>query len=96
MMERIFLRLGSDCALGADDLQWILYRRSYRKPLSDALNGKNWRACSFVRSEKAILLRCIREKELPVSVEGERALGGLPSTFDEWKAAQSSPESLAP
>ena len=46
--ERKFLRLGDNGGLGADDHQWILYRGD--SPVS------------FVRSTKAVLVRCIREK----------------------------------
>jgi hypothetical protein len=59
MSERIFLRLGDRLALGADDLQWILYKSSRKKS-----GGLNWAPISFVSSTKTILERCIRESGL--------------------------------
>ena len=70
--ERIFLRLGENCALGADDHQWILYRRE--SPVS------------FVRSSKAVLISCIREKGIEVSAEGLSELDALADGFAAWKA----------
>src|SRR4029450_5918918 len=67
MTDSIFLRLDSKFALGADDLQWILYksRRKDPSPLDSPLRlgrGGEWQPVSFVRSTKDILLRCMREK----------------------------------
>jgi hypothetical protein len=70
--ERIFLRLGENGALGADDHQWILYRGG--APVS------------FVRSSKAVLVRCIREKGIELSAEGLAGLDGLADGFAAWKA----------
>jgi len=70
-----------DWALGADVLQWVLYREG--------------RALSFVSSEKDILARCMREKGCPER-EQLILLAGLPATFAtfrEWRQAISrSPE----
>ena len=57
---RVFLRLGPNGALGADEHQWILYRSG--------------NAVSFVHSTKLILARCIREKGIELSPEGRAAL----------------------
>jgi hypothetical protein len=74
------LRVSGDWALGADDLQWILYRRHSRA------SGDTWDPVSFVRSERGILERCMREKGCP---QDGRAvlLAGLPPSFDQWKIA---------
>ena len=80
MTERQFAIAG-DWALGADNLQWILYRKWSR----------GWRAVSFVSSDRSILERCMRDDGCP---ELHRAvlLAGLPPTFDQWKiASQCSP-----
>jgi hypothetical protein len=76
MSERQFVVSGP-WALGADNLQWILYK------LHSQERG-GWTAISFVSSERAILERCMREKGCP---EQDRAvlLAGLPPTFKEWK-----------
>ena len=84
MTERQFAVSGR-WALGADNLQWILYR-------SRASKSAPWLGVSFVTTTRGILERCMREKGCP---EGDRAvlLAGLPSTFKEWKqATKSSPE----
>jgi hypothetical protein len=75
MMERIFAVSG-DWALGSDSVQWILYHRRQ--------GGTGWRGVSFVRSEREILERCMREKGCQ---EADRAvlLRGLSRTFDEFK-----------
>ena len=70
--ERICLRLGENGALGADDHQWILYR------------GES--PVSFVRSSKAVLVRCIREKGIELSAEGLAGLDALADGFAAWKA----------
>ena len=64
-------------ALGADDVQWILYRDDHRK------SGR-WTPVSFVSTERGILERCMAGKGCP---EHDTAvvLAGLPSTFAEWK-----------
>jgi hypothetical protein len=84
----IFLRLGGNGALGADDLQWILYvPRREEPPIS--LEFKEWLPVSFVRSSKEVLLRCIREKGINLTDTGLSGLKSLPDSFDAWKAAQS-------
>lgn len=62
MASEIFLRLGDDGALGADDLQWILYKRVLPVPMGAPLRNNDWRPISFISSTKAILMRCIRER----------------------------------
>jgi hypothetical protein len=87
MADRIFLRLSDKYALGADDLQWIVYRsrRKVPSPLDEPLKygrGSEWEAVSFVRSTKEILLaRCGQI----TCDEAQVALAGYPSTFDAWK-----------
>ena len=80
MVERIFATCGK-FAVGADALQWILYRRRRRGVKED------WDAISFVRSTKEILARCMREKGCDAGT-AQNLLAGLPDTFDTWKAAQ--------
>jgi hypothetical protein len=55
--DRIFLKLGPNTRLGADEHQWILYRAG--QPVS------------YVRSTKAILVSGIREKGIKPSAEGK-------------------------
>jgi len=76
MTERQFAVSGR-WALGADNLQWILYRAQKSRTAP-------WVGVSFVSSERAILERCMGEQGVP---EDDTAvlLAGLPSTFKEWK-----------
>jgi hypothetical protein len=89
--NRIFVRLGEKAALGADAVQWILYRGrdpNPDKPIPDKglWQGKLWTAGSFIRSTKAALVRCIREKGLELSPEGRAAMDALADDFDSWRA----------
>ena len=62
MADRIFLRLSEKFALGADELQWILYKANGRDQVIDPpLEPRYWHAISFVSSTKNILERCMRE-----------------------------------
>lgn len=88
MCEGVFLRLSDKFALGADDLQWILYRGRHKQIAAGApLKQRDWDAISFVSSTKDILHRC-REKGCIPSAEALSVLAGYPSTFKAWKAAQ--------
>jgi hypothetical protein len=88
LKERQFAVSGS-WALGADELQWILYRQISRE-------RGGWRGVSFVRSDRDILERCMREKGVP-ECDREVLLAGLSQTFDLWKASHcSSNEGLGP
>ena len=79
MSERIFA-ISGDWALGADPLQWILYRRRSR-------TKGGWSAVSFVRSTRTVLERCMREKGCSEDT-ARNLLAGLPDTFDAWKATR--------
>jgi hypothetical protein len=72
--ERIIFELSDRAALGADDLQWILYRATGTKRCRTPMDA--WKGVSFVRSTKSILLRCVREKALEVSPTGWAYLSG--------------------
>jgi hypothetical protein len=81
--DRIFATAG-DWAVGADGLQWILFRR----------RSGGWRPVSFVRSTRDVLARCMREKGVEPGTAAQ-LLSGLPETFDQWKANQSTARSGA-
>ena len=83
MADRVFKEVGG-WAVGADEVQWILYRRRNTK-----LNI-GWVPLSFVSSDRDILARCMRDK----GVEADTAvqlLEGLPDTFREWKTLRRAP-----
>ena len=75
--DRVFATAG-DWALASDGHQWILMRRQTRK------SGPFWGPLSFVRSDRDILARCMREKGVGEAT-ARLLLAGLPNTFDEWK-----------
>jgi hypothetical protein len=77
-MDRQFTVSGN-WALASDGLQWMLQRR-HKRP-----TGDTWDGMSFVRSEKEILARCMREKGTPQK-DADNLLAGLPSTYAEWAA----------
>ena len=65
--DRVFLHLGPNGALGADEHQRILYRAG--------------NAVSFVHSTKLILARCTREKGVELPSEVRAALDALADDF---------------
>ena len=76
-MARIFMiHTTAHWALGADKLQWILYRRRSKT------NG-GWSPVSFVATTRDILARCMREKGC--GDDTSVLLAGMPQTFDQWK-----------
>ena len=84
MSDRIFLRLGVNGALGADELQWILYRTRLKEPppLDAPLIGRDWNPVLYVRSTKSNLARSIREYSIELSPDGRIALDRLADSFD--------------
>jgi len=72
MTDRIFAIAGG-WAVASDGIQWMLMRRQ----------GKEWRAVSFVRSERSILARCMAQKGVRPPT-ADFLLKGLPDTFDQW------------
>jgi hypothetical protein len=73
-------------AIACDDLQWVVQRRK---------GPDGWRGVSFVRSTRDVLARCLREKGAELATVDELT-GGLPETFDAWKAAQDSSQEVEP
>jgi hypothetical protein len=93
MADAIFLRLNEKFALGADDLQWGLYksRRKEPSPLDSNLvfgRGSEWEPVSFISSIKEILFRCMREKGCNPCDEAQVALERYPDTFRDWIASR--------
>jgi hypothetical protein len=70
------IRLSEKWGIGADHVQWIVMQ--YRAP--------DWRPLSFVATTKAVLLRCLREKEADISAKGQLALDSLPEDFQTWNS----------
>lgn len=65
--------------LSHDGLQWILEKGDRRKRVAKSDSG--FRGQSYVMSSKEALLRCIREKEFEVDLDGRQRLAALHSTY---------------
>jgi hypothetical protein len=87
MADRIFLRLSERWALGADDLQWILYKPR-REETPSELSSRSWFPVAFVSSHKRHLLRHIRENRPQDEDTAASALASYPDTFGEWQALE--------
>ena len=68
------IAVSGDWALASDGIQWIVQRKK----------GSKWRGVSFVRSDRDIVARCLREKGADMACIAQ-LLSGLPDTFDQWK-----------
>ncbi len=77
-MKRHIIRLNDRWALSADNLQWIV--EHYRPP--------KWHRVAFIASNKAVLMRVLREKGIAINPAAKDALGHLPNTFRKWKIKQ--------
>ena len=86
MNARHIIRLNDRWALSADNLQWIV--EHYRPP--------KWRAVAFIASNKAVLMRVLREKGVDITPNAKDALDHLPDTFREWKSKQEAEHSEPP
>jgi hypothetical protein len=84
LLMSIFLRLSDRWALGADNLQWILYKSIWGVPPD--LTRQRWKPLCFVHTHKRHLLRYIRENRPQDADAAALALAGYPDTFDAWKA----------
>lgn len=72
-------------AITSDGVQWMLSRNysAKRRPY--------YAPVAFVRSDLAILRRCMRERGINTTV-AEKLCRGLPPTFDLWKKGRGGPE----
>ncbi len=81
MADRQFLRLSEKWALAYDNAQWIVQRR---KAPSKTGGECRWAAVSFVASNKADLLRVLREKGAEIGPAAREYIDAMPNTFREW------------
>ena len=79
-------RLGPNCAVGADDYQWVVLKAAGEaKPgRADCWQGKCWRAVGYIHSSKAALLDCLRVKGLEPDAAGAAALARQPRRIYRW------------
>ncbi len=76
-----FLRLSENWALAYDKNQWIVQKR---KAPSKKGGACRWAAVSFVASNKADLLRVLREKGAEIGPAAREYIDAMPDTFREW------------
>ena len=81
MADVRFLYLSERWALATDGLQWIVQKA--KKDRSKA-GGLDWRGVSFVASNKATLMRVLRERGAAIDPDALEHLRRLPETFREW------------
>ena len=81
MTEKFLIQLdaGRKWALGADAMQWIIYRVNTSNG-DEVLQGR-----SFVNSDQDLLRRCLREYDVNLTDEAVAAMAELPHTFREFK-----------
>ena len=90
-------RLGPDCALGTDGLQWIvLEAKGQAKPgRSDSWQGLRWDAVAFIHSSKEALIEAIASKGLKLSPGGQDAIDRQDARIYRWHAVDAVPEPFA-
>ena len=81
MVDTQFLRLSAKWALAYDTNQWIVQRR---KAPSKKGGACRWAGVSFVASNKADLLRVLREKGAEIDPAAREYIDAMPDTFREW------------
>lgn len=79
----MYLNAARTARICFDDLQWILEKGRGDRSVPGRDSG--YRGVSFVSSRKDTLLRCIREKALPVDEAGRRALVVLHENFRAFR-----------
>ncbi len=81
MVDTQFLRLSEKWALAYDQNQWLVQKR---KAPSKTGGACRWAAVSFVGSNKADLLRVLREKGAEIDPAAREYIDAMPDTFREW------------
>lgn len=77
-----YLNMDRSARLSHDGLQWILEKAQGRRvPGYDS----GFRGQSYVASDKAILLRCIRDKGLTADLNGRRLLAALHANYRAFR-----------
>lgn len=74
--------VSNNWAIGSDDLQWVL---SYKR------EDGSWKNRIFIRTDREILARCMRDLNVP-DEDALFLLYSLPETFNEWKATYPTPD----
>lgn len=76
---RFLFELEPGWALKADKNQWMVCRKQMRK------GNIIWQPESYVGSTRAMLMRVIRGKGIPVTPGACMALNALPGKFLDWR-----------
>ena len=78
LKHTVLIVLANRWRLCGDNSQWRL----------EHFVAPKWRPVAFVASEKAVLMRLLREKGVDLSPEAIRALDCLPDRFRDWRDQQ--------
>lgn len=85
MGDRILFHVCPGWALGADSLQWILFKDDKRGPQAEKRHRRApWKALAFIASTKTVLLRVLSENGVEPTPEGWAALNAMPDSFRAW------------
>jgi len=76
-------RLGPQCALGTDGVQWIVYKAEKGNHLE--WQGETWVPVGYIQSSKAALLNCLEVKGLKLSPAGRAALERQDAKIYRWR-----------
>jgi hypothetical protein len=77
-------RLGPNCALGTDGIQWIVYKR--RGGNSGLVwQDARWEAVGFIHSSKRALIDCIAARGLKLSPAGKAAIERQAAKIWRWR-----------
>jgi hypothetical protein len=77
-------RLGPNCAIGTDSLQWIVFKAASR-PNQWTWQDRQWDAVGFIHTSKRALLACIKDNSLELSAAGREALARQPDKIHRWE-----------
>ena len=97
MGDRVLFQICDGWALGADNLQWILFKADKRGPQAEKRHRRApWKALAFIAYTKTVLLRVLSENGVEPTPEGRAALAALPDTFKAWRRQYNRASTSAP
>jgi hypothetical protein len=79
-------RLGPNCAIGADGLQWIVFK-AVSRPSQWSWQDRQWDAVGYIHSSKRALLACIEAKGLELAPAGWAAIARQGARIYRWRRA---------
>ncbi len=83
-MNRVLFDLDDKHSLLTDGLQWIVGRKSK--------SGERYTNISYIASNKLIIHRVIRERNIDLSAEAEKCMDDLPLKFRDFIESETGKE----